>query len=195
MPLNTQVSDNVGHSVPERSTPIEKERMTMNQYIKTNIDMLGILEALYAISKDRWERWGKQYSVNPAWAVQDSKTIGIHVGRQCGATRASLQWIRKHSGQCIYIAKDVRLLEANLAHYIELEGGKAEDYIRLPMRCVPDVTESWTSSLTPDQVDSTRFIILDDSTFLFNGSSLKRVTFNKWVAETFHPDTFVILIK
>lgn len=167
----------------------------MSSFVTPYADMLGIIEALYAITKDRWEKWGKQHSTDAAWAVQDAKTIGLFVGRQCGATRGALQWIRKHPGQCIQITKDKKLSDCNLENYINREGGKAEDYVRLVQRYVPDMTASWMSTLTPEQIESTRFIILDDSVHLFNGGSFKRAAFNKWVAETFHPDTFVILIK
>lgn len=167
----------------------------MSSFVTPYADMLGILEALYTITKDRWERWGKPNSRNDGWSVQDGRTIGIFAGRQCGVTKASLQWIRKHPGKCIQITKDTKLSECNLANYVDIEGGQPDDYVRLVQRYQPDMIVSWMNTMTPEQIESTRFIILDDSVFLFNGGSFKRATFNNWVADTFHPDTFVILIK
>lgn len=166
----------------------------MGDYIQHRLDVCGMLEDLYEMSRSVWHRWGKQnQSSNDAWAVADYRTIGITVGRQCGATRGALTWVKRNAKKCVFITKDSNLKKAHISNYVNLEHGEVDDAIWLSPS-VKDSLEFWTKAV--DEVKhKIEFVIVDDSAFTINTGFVKRSDFNKWVSETFGPDTFVILIK
>lgn len=171
-----------------------------NQYVTTRVNYCEILKALETISRQTWERWGKQNSRSyAAWEVADYKTIGFTVGRQCGATNGIHQWIKQHPGQCLLITKDIKLRDASMQLYTEHHGDPS-DYFR----AVPTITQGanyrfhgYEGNEVPDDLkERVRYVILDDSVYHYTfGRSGGRKAFNEWVAENFHHDTFVILIK
>lgn len=167
----------------------------MSQYITPYADIVGMIDALEAITRDRWNRWGKEWrSDDTAWEVRDRKTIGLYAGRQCGLTQGALKWMSKHPDECILVTKDAKLRDALEQTYLDITGRESIDYFQL----VPSVSgtiEKWNKQLPDDWKTNTRFVVVDDAQFTVGAGYLKRADFNKWVAETFHPDTFVILIK
>lgn len=167
----------------------------MSQYITPYADIVGMIDALEAITRDRWNRWGKEWkSGDAALEVRECKTIGLHAGRQCGLTHGTLKWMSKHPDECILITKGTKLCSALEQTYLDITGLEEIDYFQL----VPSVSgtiEKWNEQLPDDVKANTRFIVVDDAQFTVGAGYLKRADFNKWVAETFHPDTFVILIK
>lgn len=171
-----------------------KERNTMSEYIRKSIDVAGMLEALLEISMDVWKKWGHINSSNEAWAVADYKTIGVTAGRQCGLTRGAFEFMARRPNQCIHITKDQKMCDAHRQNNAERGLIDNDDYISL-VPCITKCTERWTAKLEDEQIKQIRFIIVDDAAITLSSSYLNRAMFNKWVAETFHKDTFVILIK
>jgi hypothetical protein len=176
----------------------------MSSYINRYVDYVAILRALEEVSRDRWERWGKQTTTKnqAAWAVSDYKTIGFTVGRQCGATNGIHKWIKEHRGQCLLISKDKdtrkNSLELYLKHHDDTD---MTDYYRASARIVTTVEFSYEHDdnndvLHKDMTDNVRYVILDDSAHHYVlGRSGGKAAFSQWVADTFHEDTFVILVK
>lgn len=167
----------------------------MNEFVKPNVSYAGIIDALLEVSRDRINGWGasSEQRCDP-WYVQDARTIGFMVGRQCGASEGVLRWMARHPNKCILITKDSRLKLALANRYLKITGRGKVDYSQL----VPHATntiEEWNVRLTDDEKANTRYIIVDDAQFTIGMGNVKRAEFNKWIAETFHPDTFVILIK
>lgn len=173
----------------------------MNDYLKVSVDYVAILESLEAISRSVWERWGKQNSSSAAWAVADYKTIGFTVGRQCGATQGIHKWINEHKGKCLLISKDAILRKESMRKYLEaFERSDMTDYYRATPCIGTGVKyhfdDAGTPEATADMIENVRYVILDDSVYHYTfGRSGGRAAFNQWVADTFHEDTFVILIK
>lgn len=168
----------------------------MTEFVRPTVNYVGIIDALLAVSRDRIERWGKALGKpTDAWHVQDSRTVGYMVGRQCGASEGALHWIAKHPDECILITKDARLRDSLKQTYTRLTGRDHSEYTSL-VPCVIKTLETWnTKYITEEIKERVRYILVDDATFTVGMSYLKRPDFNEWVAETFHPDTFVILIK
>lgn len=168
----------------------------MNEFVKPHIDYVSIIDALLTISRDRITRWGGQMNRKvDAWQVQDVRTIGFMVGRQCGATDGALRWMANHPHECILITKDQYLRDAHAQTYQRINKRDASEYLSL-VPCTVGSIEVWERKYLTDAIkERTRYIIVDDATFTVGMSYLKRPEFNKWVAETFHPDTFVILVK
>ncbi|ABY63259.1 hypothetical protein ST201phi2-1p436 [Pseudomonas phage 201phi2-1] len=167
----------------------------MNDYVKPLVDYVSIIDALEKVTRYNWERWGNtQHRGDPAWVVRDCKTIGLYVGRQCGLSQGALKWIAKHPNKCILITKDSYLKLALANDYLKNTGRERVDYTQL----VPSASgtiEKWNAQLSDEEKLNTRYVIVDDAQFTVGAGYVKRAEFNKWVAETFHPDTFVILIK
>jgi len=173
-----------------------------NPYVKMQVDYTEILSALEQVSRNVWERWGKQNTNgNAAWGVADYKTIGFTVGRQCGATKGIHQWINQHRGSCLLITKDVSLRKESLRLYLEhFERSDMTDYYRAVPCVGPDVKYYFDNDGSPeamaDLFKNVKYIILDDSVYHYTfGRAGGRKAFNQWVADNFSDDTFVILIK
>lgn len=167
----------------------------MNQYITPYADIVGIIDALEMVTRDRWNRWGKTMrNEDPAWQLRDCKTIGLTAGRQCGMTMGALKWMSKHPDECILVTKDTRMRDALADNYLTMTGLEKIDYFQLVPSSAGTI-EKWNKQLPDDIKANTRFVVVDDAQFTVGAGYLKRSEFNKWVAETFHPDTFVILIK
>jgi hypothetical protein len=174
----------------------------MSSYISQYVEYASILRALETVSRSAWERWGKQNSSTGAWAVADYKTIGFTVGRQCGATRGIHQWVSEHRGKCLVISKDRKMRDSGLENYLtQFPNSDMTDYYRASARMLNEVTFSYEhddddETLHNDMIENVRYVILDDSAHQYVlGRPGGRVRFNEWVAETFHDDTFVILVK
>jgi hypothetical protein len=173
----------------------------MNNYLRTHVEYTAILHALETISRPVWERYGKQNSSSAAWAVADYKTIGFTVGRQCGATHGIHKWLNEHKGKCLLISADATLRKESLRKYLEtFDSSDMTDYYRA-VPCIDagvkyHFDDNGTPEATADMIENVRYVILDDSVYHYTfGRSGGRAAFNQWVADTFHEDTFVILIK
>lgn len=168
----------------------------MNEFVSPRVNYVNIIDALLNVSRDRINRWGKPMgSTNDAWYVQDARTVGLMVGRQCGASDGALSWMGRHPYECILITKDAHLRDAHKLNYSKINGRSADEYLSL-VPCIHDTINVWNTRHITDEIkERVRYVIVDDAMFTVGVSYLKRSDFNKWVAETFHPDTFVILIK
>lgn len=167
----------------------------MNQYITPYADIVGMIDALETITRDRWNRWGRTMrNEDPAWQLRDCKTIGLMAGRQCGITQGALKWMSNHPDECILVSKDSKMRDALNRKYLEITGREEIDYFPLVPSSAGTI-EKWNEQLSEDAKKNVRFVVVDDAQFTVGAGYLKRSEFNKWVAETFHPDTFVILIK
>jgi hypothetical protein len=157
-----------------------------------------MLDALESISRKAWERSGPRSVGTPAWDVADYKTIGFYVGRQCGASWAIHEWIRRHIGQCLVITKDTLLCNALLQQYCDrFPDANVNDYYRAvpTTRNERIVSIEGYGDVTDYMRENVRYVIVDDANTLLNLGRLKRNELNQWVADNFHPDTFVILVK
>lgn len=163
----------------------------MNTYKQPSVDYYSMLIALEHMSRQAWDRSKlRGLVIDKAWQVADYKTIGFHVARQCGASWAINTWIHHHPGKCLLINKDSKLGKAQQQNYRErFPTDPTDNYMSAT------ALSNGLSQLDTNLTEGIRYVIVDDASYLMNSAILPRAEFNKWVAENFHEDTFVILVK
>lgn len=102
-------------------------------------------------------------------------------------------WMAKRPNQCLHITKDSMMRDALKTRYTEITG-KPVDYVSL-VPCISDTFKRWTRLLPAHDKATIKYIVVDDALFTVTTSHCSRAGFNKWVAETFGKDTYVVLIK
>lgn len=167
-----------------------------NSYLDIKVDYRSILKSLEQVTNWRWEQWGRQVETEPATVIAEYRTIGLSVGRQCGITKAMVDWIvQAGDNQCVIIHKDRDIsrwfksyFQTNDSRYISLTANA----LRESIECKEGVMDNVGYHV---QSAKPKYIIVDDSSIVFSYFGIKRKDFNDWVNRVAGPEVLVIHIK
>lgn len=175
-----------------------------NQYTKTQVDYISIVEALAGITNDRYETYyksGVMGDVTKSTIMSDFRTVGFMVGRQAGATEFIKRWIIKHPHECCVIHKDVDLQDMMTSDILERINYNGIIHCSTTVRTVERDNKRLVGNLDTDPIfieeitNRIKYVIVDESSIIFSYLGLKRKDFNEWVHDIFGPDTLIIHVK
>lgn len=164
---------------------------TFVKNVKLQLNYQDMLDALIAKTRET-HVWRDQAMCPPALDVRDYRTVGFHVGRQCGKSDALVEFAtRQPYGDCMMICKDDRIQRVLTARYNKLSGEN---------KVLPHLNVTTVRKLIVDPTcmehdfTKVRYILVDDASFVMDSFGINLRNFNTWVGENFHKDTMVIKV-